>query len=393
MGGVPEPVGIAWLGNLANVGFNYVRALDRSGMRAVLHARKWDLRATSTSNPEHEYTGASREPYVRYHSRDYLNHLLNLLGFVGLPRPWEWSVSRRYSVVQAQTCREITALRLHRNWGTPYAALATGADLSEVAFGTSRFSALYRRSLAAAQHLFLVNINQLEALPRLPVAVRAWSYLPLLVNVDPLAETALPGREPLVLYSSARQDWTTSRPSGKGNDVFFRGYAEYVRRHGHGAFEVQVRDWGVDRAATRQLVAELGVGASVRFVPPQGRAELFNRIAAADVVIDQFRMGAIGLAALEAMAVGRPVIAYCNQDWARCAYGQEIPVINCADAGQVCEQLTQLTAGSAAARGIVARAWVREYHGETRVVGELRRVYAALIRGCRSPRQGEQAGE
>jgi glycosyltransferase involved in cell wall biosynthesis len=381
---------VAWLGNLANVGFNYVRVLNRGGVKAVLYAPRHDLRQASTNNPENEYAGASREPFIQYHRRGYASHLLNLMGRLGWMPSRERRLAASCDLIQAQTCREIAALRIRRRYGVPYVGLVTGADLSEVAFAGTRFARLYRRALSEAGHLFLVNINQFDLVDRLDLGLASWSYLPLCVNLERIGRMPPPAKERLVIYSIARLDWATARPSGKGNDVFLRGYARYVRRHGAAAFDLRLRDWGSDRVATRRLVAELGIADSVRFVPAEGREEFFRSIAAADVVVDQFRMGAIGLAALESMAAGRAVFAWCNQDWARRAYGGAIPVLNSAGEEQVCEQLARLTPGMAAECGAVAGAWVREHHSEARILNRLRDTYAEVA--SRSLVQATEAG-
>jgi D-inositol-3-phosphate glycosyltransferase len=57
------------------------------------------------------------------------------------------------------------------------------------------------------------------------------------------------------------------------------------------------------------LVAELGVGAQVRFVPPQAHDALADYYRAADVCIVPSRTESFGLVALEAASCGTPVVA------------------------------------------------------------------------------------
>jgi glycosyltransferase involved in cell wall biosynthesis len=374
-----ESLNVAWLGNLANVGFNYVSLLNRGGIEASLYMARNRLRNNASGNPENEYPGAAAEPFVHCHNRSYVNHLLNRLGFLGRLPKHERRIARTCQLVQAQTCREIAALRICRSAGIPYAGLTTGSDLSEVAFGHSRFSDLYRQSLSGASHIFLVNSNQVDIVERLPFELVSWSYLPLRIDLESIVSTPVPARRRLRIYSMARLDWTSSRTSIKANDVFLRGYARYVRQHGENDFEVLVRDWGVDRAATRALVSDLGIADAVQFVPAKSRADFLPDVADSDIVVDQFGLGTVGLAALEAMAVGRPVIAFCNQDWARRAYGEEVPVVNCADEAEVCEQLKRLNPAFVKEQGRLSNAWVRKYHSDDRIFGLMHSAYMRIL--------------
>jgi D-inositol-3-phosphate glycosyltransferase len=95
----------------------------------------------------------------------------------------------------------------------------------------------------------------------------------------------------------------------KAPDILLRAVAELPR---------QVRDRttvaivggnsgsGLDLAG---LASELGIGAGVRFLPPQSRAELVEVYRAADVVAVPSYNESFGLVALEAQACGTPVVA------------------------------------------------------------------------------------
>ena len=68
-------------------------------------------------------------------------------------------------------------------------------------------------------------------------------------------------------------------------------------------------DGDADRAALDGLVADLGLGERVRFVPPQPHHTLSTYYRAADVVVVPSRSESFGLVALEAAACGIPVVA------------------------------------------------------------------------------------
>ncbi len=68
-------------------------------------------------------------------------------------------------------------------------------------------------------------------------------------------------------------------------------------------------DGDEELARVRELACELGVGANVRFVPPQPHNRLADFYRAADVCIVPSRAESFGLVALEAAACGTPVVA------------------------------------------------------------------------------------
>lgn len=368
--------GVAWIGNLGGVGFGYVRVLNARGQHADLFLPRGYLRRQDQGNPDHEWCGASELPFLKAHRRNALNYGLNRLGVLGYTMGFERHIGRNYAIVQAMTCNEISALRIKRATGVPYVAMATGSDLSEVAAQDSRFGELYRRSLEEAEHLFLLNLDQFETVERLGLAVKSKSFLPFAVDFDRLLESPNHVGRELRLFCASRLDWTsTTRASTKGNDVFFRGLAAYLRGSPGRLVRVAVADWGLDREAARALVRDLGIDSVVDFVPYGDKGVFQTQVQLSNVVVDQFRLGATGLTAVEAMALGRPVMAFCKQHLAKKAYGEEFPVLNCADEGEVCACLASLRPQRIHEKSAEVAAWVRRAHSPERIHDLLMNVY------------------
>jgi len=70
-------------------------------------------------------------------------------------------------------------------------------------------------------------------------------------------------------------------------------------------------------------------GFPLRYVELQQRphSEVLEALASADLVIDQIRLGTHGVFALEAMALGKPVVCYIREDL-RPQYPADLPIIN-----------------------------------------------------------------
>ncbi|MCX6135465.1 MAG: glycosyltransferase [Ignavibacteriales bacterium] len=165
----------------------------------------------------------------------------------------------------------------------------------------------------------------------------------------------------------------------KRNDIFFRGFAEFVHSRGMQNYQLQIADWGVDRKDTYALIKELGIEKITEFVPVGDKSYLYQRIEASNVVVDQFNLGAIGLGALEAMALSRPVIAYCAEDNARRAYGEAIPVMNARDEIGVQKELNSISQNYLHVKSEQSYDWVRKHHSEQNIVSKLTTVYKGIL--------------
>lgn len=128
-------------------------------------------------------------------------------------------------------------------------------------------------------------------------------------------------------------------------------------------------DWGVQAAAARQ--------AGVRLVPKLPHDEFIELLAGADVVIgQQAGLPLVVVADLEAMVLGRPVIASYT---ASAAYGDEAPLWNTVEIDAV-DAVGEILAdpGRAAARAAEGRAWALRHHGADRFGASMLPVYQRL---------------
>jgi glycosyltransferase involved in cell wall biosynthesis len=374
-------ISLAWIGNLGNVGFNYVRLLNAHKERARLYIPDDYLNRLWPGNPEYEYKGASKEEFVfQFKRHAALNFFLKKI-HLQIPVARQFSeISRTCNIVQAQTGHETDAYEIYRRFKIPFAALTTGADLSELAFSSSWEGRSYKSALSRAGHIFLVNIDQFDYLKQLQLDHVPHSFLPFNINANSLAKTPNIIKEKIVFFSIARLDWKSqSRKSVKRNDIFFRGFAEFVRSRGIQNYQLQIADWGVDRKDTHALIKRLGIEKITEFVPVAEKTYFYDRIRASNVVVDQFNLGAIGLGALEAMALSRPVIAYCAEDTAWQAYGEPIPVMNASDEGGVQRELNSISQDYLDVKSQQSYDWVQKHHSEQSIVSKLTTVYKNIL--------------
>lgn len=112
------------------------------------------------------------------------------------------------------------------------------------------------------------------------------------------------------------------------------------------------------------------------------RSDVLRAMQHCDVYVDQFLIGEYGMASLEAMAFGRPVVCYLRNDVVERSPGQ-LPIVN-ANQDDLCDRLAELLADPARreAIGIESRRYVEQYHDAAHHARSLTVVYQQLISGA-----------
>jgi len=137
------------------------------------------------------------------------------------------------------------------------------------------------------------------------------------------------------------------------------------------------------RKGTEHVVAACeGLDADLELVEGLHHDEAFERYRAADVVVDQLNAGWYGVFAIEAMALGKPVVTFLHEEAVRRtedAFQTRVPIVN-ATADTLRETLRPLVADAARRRelGAASRAYVEQVHDLERVADRLLDLYAHL---------------
>jgi glycosyltransferase involved in cell wall biosynthesis len=110
--------------------------------------------------------------------------------------------------------------------------------------------------------------------------------------------------------------------------------------------------------------------------------EAFERYRNADLVVDQLNAGWYGVFAIEAMALGKPVVTFLHEEAVRRteeAFGIEVPIVG-ATKETLVDVLRPLVASPDARRsiGAASRAYVERVHDVERVADRLLDLYAGL---------------
>jgi glycosyltransferase involved in cell wall biosynthesis len=110
--------------------------------------------------------------------------------------------------------------------------------------------------------------------------------------------------------------------------------------------------------------------------------EARRRYENADIVVDQLNAGWYGLFAIEAMALGKPVVTFLHDEaveLTNAAFGTRVPIVS-ATADTLVERLRPLVEDAAARRriGAESRAYVEHVHDADRIADRLLDIYARL---------------
>jgi len=269
----------------------------------------------------------------------------------------------------------------------PYVGCATGSDIKEAALRPGPRGAGLRLFFRRAARTLLLNIDMID-LPKTLGLTNA-QFFPFLIDTDkyspqPPAQECAEGDETL-FFMPSHLDWgqTDSQPgrtSTKGNDRFIRALARFLKEGGRArAF---ILDRGTDREPARRLVAELGLSEKVTFLPEMDKQSLIEHYRLADVVADQFDMGAFGTTGLEAMSCGKPLLIHIDGDWAGRCYSTPPPVLYARSEDEILQRIRE--AADARLRdelGRQAREWIIDQHQGSKSAQRLIALYEEILAG------------
>lgn len=177
-----------------------------------------------------------------------------------------------------------------------------------------------------------------------------------------------------ICLALARQNWAI-----KGNDRVLRGFADFIRKAGPGP-KLFLGAWGQEVERTRQLMRQLHLQEHVVWLPPLPKRLLARYINAADVVLDQFVLGAFGTTTPEALACAKPVLLYYNHADHEWCLNEPPPVCNVRTESEICDALLKLYEGRTLYESLAARShlWFKQYHSIDLVIQRHTDIYKKI---------------
>jgi glycosyltransferase involved in cell wall biosynthesis len=259
-------------------------------------------------------------------------------------------------------------LEIRRNWWPSGYTCTPGGRLATQKW--AEFIGRQRRGVLAAQAVscpfpgLVPEIDDLLRAIGVADARRIFVYLTGAIDRTPLLKE---GTGKLRILNGARLNWKKPMPPGfsgqdhKGTDILLRGFAQFLQAGGQG--ELLLFRKGLHVEETETLANELGISKDIIWRSELGLNEFYAEIEQADIVCDQFGDSFPGLVALDAMALGRPVIANFRPPIISSSYPEPIPAFQAECAEDVKNHLLKLAASPDLRRsvGLAGRRFAETY--------------------------------
>lgn len=189
------------------------------------------------------------------------------------------------------------------------------------------------------------------------------------------------------IFAVARHVWVKPLRAGmsqlddKGNDVMIHGLARYVRETG-AVLDIRFVEKGQDVAASKELVDKVGLAHLVTWQPVMTQSRVWDEYRAADIIFDNMGSSTMSMGALEAMAVGRPVIANGRPDVTHPILSERSPHCQARTAEEVADHLKALVPDLAyrAVLGEAARTYIERNHDVDKASAHMLSFLTAAIR-------------
>ncbi|OPY15546.1 MAG: Glycosyl transferases group 1 [Syntrophus sp. PtaB.Bin001] len=181
----------------------------------------------------------------------------------------------------------------------------------------------------------------------------------------------------LMVFLHVRHVWGGSPhdPNQKGIDKLLHGWALFKKKHPAIKAVLVTLEYGKDVHKSKKLIQELGIADSVAWMPMMYRKDLMVGLAMADIACSEFANSWICSGVLyESLAMGKPILAYRNDDLYKDYYPEFYPIMNANDPEGIAERLNEYLESPAAfkAMGEQGRQWYEKYIVEA-VIGKYMR--------------------
>ena len=190
----------------------------------------------------------------------------------------------------------------------------------------------------------------------------------------------------LVVLLAARQTWINSNQAvqslldNKGTDIFLRGIAHFIDHHPDRKISIILVEKGENTNESKALIKELNIGDCIVWKQQMSQKVLFSLYAEVDVVADHFSPSSVvGMAGLDALAMGKPLLAHSRSDIFEPLIGEKSPICHAENPQQVSDWLLKLTDFNV--RNVISvqsRAYVEKYFSTDSAATQILKRYGEL---------------
>jgi len=228
-----------------------------------------------------------------------------------------------------------------------------------------------------ASRIIFTNVDTYEMFLQQGYDPERLEFSPFAIDTDQYS----PGRSHLglsvdhdfMVFSPARHEWQE-----KGNDRLIKAFSSLLKTSPK-ALLVMV-EWGSDLVRSKNLVASLGIERSVSWESLMNKKRLIEWYRLADVVADQFVLGAYGTTAPEAMSCAKPVLMYVEDRYFQRWHGSLPPILSARSVDGIHEMLEKLKDPAFRSEvGRKGRDWVLKEHRLTAVAQTQLKIYHEVL--------------
>ncbi len=258
--------------------------------------------------------------------------------------------------------------------------------LRDVASSEDTLSKLMRLAYRTSSHLLITNPDGKPFADALDLP-NGYTFIPHPVDEDiykPLeasgseiqklrTELGIPLHYDYYLLAPARQNWKV-----KGNDKYFRAFAELIRSNINALLIIPA--WGQEVQRSKKFCEENNIR-NILWIKPICEKRMIQYFHAVDVVLDQFELSVFGLITPKALACGKPVLTSYREEFHRWCFKDHPPLLSADSDKAIFTELKRLYENKELARQISfqSRAWVLEHYSKARVLETMEKVMKIAI--------------
>lgn len=158
--------------------------------------------------------------------------------------------------------------------------------------------------------------------------------------------------KPIRIFNVARFNWNKETAPAffteldfKGNDKMIKGIALFLKTYPDISLEIILVRKGANLSETYKLIEDLGISDKITWVDEMSQAQVIEEYEKADIVFDQLSTSLVGMGGLDALSVGRPLIANWRPEYMESFFGKW-PVCQAQDEHEVFNWLKELILNS-----------------------------------------------
>jgi len=167
----------------------------------------------------------------------------------------------------------------------------------------------------------------------------------MIVDEHILPKTTTKTQPGITIFCATRLHWRVdynraeSPLDNKGSDILLYGLKNFIDNY-NDKIEIHMIRFGADESHIDDLISKLGLDEYIHWHTEMNHADFLNLIASSNIILENFGMqSSIGMAGRDALAMGKPVIAYAQDKIFEQELGEPLPIYSAKNPDDIATQL------------------------------------------------------